>query len=158
MIVPTGPALWLFLAVVAFCVAWFVVGVARTARPSRRWLDGGVALGGSAAWIALFSAPTALGWVTPEAALPGVPILMGSMLALSLGLALSPLGRRLAHGLPLWALVGFQAMRLPLEIVLHLWGEQGVAPPQMTWSGQNLDVITGVVCLLVAPFAGLPSF
>ncbi|HLL52759.1 MAG TPA: hypothetical protein VK447_04375, partial [Myxococcaceae bacterium] len=31
--------------------------------------------------------------------------------------------------------------------------KQGTIPETMTWSGQNLDIITGAVALLAAPFA-----
>lgn len=150
---PAGFSLMLFLAVLVFCVGAFVAGVAATARPERRLRDGGLALAGAVLWVALTSVPTGLGWVTPERAVPGVPLVMGSLLLVAVVLSLSPLGRRLG-GLPLCALVGFQAMRLPLEVVLHLWGDEGVVPVQMTWSGQNPDVLSGIVCLLLAPFVG----
>lgn len=67
----------------------------------------------------------------------------------ALGLALSGPGRALALAVTpaFWLL--FQGFRLPLEVVLHLWHEAGTIPVQMTWAGQNLDVITGVLALVL---------
>jgi hypothetical protein len=70
-------------------------------------------------------------------------------------LAFSRLGRRMALGLPLYTLVGFQLFRLPLELVLHRWYMEGVLPVQMTYEGHNFDVITGLLALLVSPLVYL---
>ncbi|WP_413291850.1 hypothetical protein ACLSU7_10550 [Bdellovibrio sp. HCB185ZH] len=75
------------------------------------------------------------------------------VLVLSIGLALSKYGNRLALGLSLSALVLFHGFRLPLEIILHQWAEQGTMPTTMTWTGYNYDVIAGILALAVAPFA-----
>ena len=83
----------------------------------------------------------------------GFPAFFGAVLVVSAGVALSPLGARLAT-LPLGALVAFQAFRLPLELVLHTWAAQGTIPEAMTWSGQNWDIVSGVVALAIAPWAG----
>src|SRR5690606_5409147 len=69
----------------------------------------------------------------------------------AVALAFSPRGQRLAHGLPLYALVGFHVFRLPLELVLHQWYMEGVMPVQMTYAGANFDVVTGLLALLLAP-------
>lgn len=89
------------------------------------------------------------------AALPmaGLPLFFGAVLGVSLVAGLSPMGGRMAAQVPVAALVGFQAFRLPLELVLHVWAEQGTIPETMTWSGQNWDITSGVVALLAAPFA-----
>lgn len=65
--------------------------------------------------------------------------------------AFSGVGGRMAQNLPLHALVGFQAFRLPLELILHRWYLEGVIPVQMTYEGRNLDVITGILALLAWP-------
>jgi hypothetical protein len=82
-----------------------------------------------------------------------VPVTFAALNVVAIAFALSTVGGRLALNLPLEALVGFQAFRLPLEVVLHSWAEQGTIPQAMTWSGSNLDVISGIVALLLAPFA-----
>jgi hypothetical protein len=60
-------------------------------------------------------------------------------------LARSSVGRSLADGLPLALLVGFQGFRIPVEIMLHRAAEQGVIGWQMSWSGLNFDVVSGIV-------------
>ncbi|QLY25745.1 hypothetical protein [Bdellovibrio sp. KM01] len=75
------------------------------------------------------------------------------VLLLSIGLALSRYGNRLALGLSLSALVLFHGFRLPLEIILHQWAEQGTMPTTMTWTGYNYDVVAGLLALVIAPFA-----
>lgn len=84
---------------------------------------------------------------------PRTVIFMAASNLLAVILSLSPLGGEMARRLSAGALVGFQAFRLPLEIVLHAWAVQGVIPESMTWSGSNWDIVTGVVSLACAPGA-----
>jgi hypothetical protein len=84
----------------------------------------------------------------------GIPVFFGSILVICVGTALSPFGARLASGVPLAALVGFQVFRLPLELVLHAWAAQGTIPETMTWTGQNWDIISGITALVCAPLVG----
>ena len=69
--------------------------------------------------------------------------------AFSFRLALGGVGRRLA-ALPLWILVGVQGFRLPLELAMHRMFERGIMPEQMSYSGRNLDIVTGITALIVA--------
>lgn len=71
----------------------------------------------------------------------------------AVALGLSPLGKLLAEKISFRGLVAFQAFRLPLEIILHAWALQSVIPQTMTWSGQNLDIISGILALLIFPLA-----
>jgi hypothetical protein len=84
----------------------------------------------------------------------GIPVFFGSILVVCIAAALSPFGGRLATAVPLAALVGFQAFRLPLELVLHEWAAQGTIPETMTWTGQNWDIVSGITALVCAPLAG----
>jgi len=139
-----------FLGTVAWVVA-FAVAAHVTAAPEgarRRALGQGLA--GATLWLGLSATPTALGWFAPGDPLPAVPLFLGSILGCATALALSPLGWRWATAVPLGALVAFQGFRLPLELVLHHWVEHGVVPPQMTWSGANPDIVSGVLALLLA--------
>jgi hypothetical protein len=71
---------------------------------------------------------------------------MGALITLcTFVLAFTPFGSRLATGIPLAGLVGFQVFRVPLEWILHRLYTEGVIPVQMTYAGQNFDVITGVL-------------
>jgi hypothetical protein len=80
-----------------------------------------------------------------------LPPPLALFLIFSLGVAAltarSSLGTRLIQGLPIAALVGVQAFRLPLELVLHAWKNQGVIPVQMTFEGHNFDIVTGVLAI-----------
>lgn len=145
-----------FLCVVAFVIAAFLVGVHRSAaagsnRTARTARTARVAAG-VAFWLALVSAVVATR-VLEAAPMPRLMIFLAACNLVALGVALSPLGGQLAATLPLTALVGFQAFRLPLELVLHSWVAQGTIPGTMTWEGRNLDVISGVAALLCAPLA-----
>lgn len=71
-------------------------------------------------------------------------ILVGLITLGTVVLAFSAFGSRLAAGIPLAGLVGYQVFRLPLEWVLHRLYSEGVIPVQMTYAGQNFDVVTGV--------------
>lgn len=151
---PSAPgAVAVFLVVVAAVVAAWIAAVYRAHRgePRQARFTLYFALG-FCAWLASLSA-----LVVSDAlsALPlrGLPFFFGSIFAVSLGVALSPLGGRLAARLPLAALVGFQAFRLPPELVLHEWAAQGTIPESMTWTGQNWDILSGAVALAAAPFA-----
>jgi hypothetical protein len=73
-------------------------------------------------------------------------------IALWVGIAASRVGRALAS-LPLAALVGFQAFRLPLELLMHAAADAGVMPRQMSFSGWNFDIVTGSTAVIVAAFA-----
>lgn len=85
--------------------------------------------------------------------LNGLPVFFGPVLVVWVGLAVSPVGRNIAATVPLAALVAFQGFRLPLELVLHSWVVQGTIPETMTWSGQNWDILSGIVALVCAPLA-----
>jgi hypothetical protein len=86
---------------------------------------------------------------------PPRPMLMFAFVLGAVGLGLSPVGRRLATGLPLAALVGFQAFRFPLELVMHQAAVERVMPLQMSFSGQNFDILSGLSALVVG--VGLAS-
>jgi hypothetical protein len=72
-----------------------------------------------------------------------------ALIGVALAVGLSRIGHRLST-LPLVALVGFHGFRLPLELVMHQAAAEGVMPPQMTWTGWNLDVVTGISAIAVA--------
>jgi len=68
-------------------------------------------------------------------------------------LAFSRLGTTLASSVPVAWLVGFHAFRFPLELVMHRAATDGTMPPQMTFTGSNFDIVTGVSALLVGGVA-----
>jgi hypothetical protein len=102
---------------------------------------------GLSAWIAAFAVLISTGRITT---LPwnGLPLFFGSVAVISIGFGLSPIGRQIAATVALRHLVLFQGFRMSLELVLHSWALQGTVPETMSWNGQNLDVVTGIVALV----------
>ena len=139
-----------FLAIVAAVIAAFIWAVQHAYRSDRQrhFLR---AITGLGVYLIGLSAVIASGLML-RLPLAGLPFFFGIVLIVSVGVACSPLGARLSATLPVASLVGFQAFRLPLELVLHAWGEQGTIPMSMTWRGQNWDILTGFVSLAALPF------
>lgn len=79
---------------------------------------------------------------------PFMFVLLGCVGA-AVGLARSKVGVALSR-LPLVVLVAFQGFRLPLEMLMHQAAREGTMPEQMTWTGLNWDVFTGISALLLA--------
>jgi len=73
-----------------------------------------------------------------------------AILVLALALAYSTFGARVAEHVPLWALVAVQAFRLPLELAMHAMYTRGIMPVQMSYSGLNFDIVTGLTAIPVA--------
>jgi hypothetical protein len=143
-------------AVIAAVLAGIWVASARggDARAARRAT---LASAGAIAAILIASAGLAESGVLRRlAGSPALMVYVGGCNAIAIATAFSRLGRRLALELPVWAIVGFQAFRLPLELVLHEWYAQGAIPIQMTYSGHNFDIVTGALAVLLSPLlAGL---
>jgi hypothetical protein len=78
--------------------------------------------------------------------------LTAACIALWVVIAASRVGRAVA-ALPIAALIAFHAFRLPLELMMHAAASAGVMPRQMSYSGWNFDIVTGITALLVAPLA-----
>ena len=85
-----------------------------------------------------------------DATPPPFALLVAATIALSCIIAFGPQGRRLAFGLPLWILVAVQSFRLPLELAMHAMYERGIMPRQMSYSGWNFDIATGISAMMVA--------
>jgi hypothetical protein len=67
-----------------------------------------------------------------------------AVVVLGIAVPCSSLGTLLARGLPLWALVVSQVFRFPLELLMHRAYVEGVMPVQMSYSGWNGDILTGI--------------
>ena len=104
---------------------------------------------GAIAWLTVVSAAAFAGLLLPR---PGPPlpfaVLVLSILALGIAIARSRIGDRLARA-PLAILVVFQSFRFPLELAMHRAYTEGLMPAQMSYSGRNLDIITGVTALVL---------
>lgn len=146
----------ILLATVGVVAALFVVGVGRAGRNlgeaphiTRRWASAtGV---GVALWLAVSGALAARGALSDFTRVPSPMLLLAAASGLiTVGLACSPLGARLGLGLPLAWLIGFQAFRVPVELMLDLLYHAGAAPVQMSFEGRNFDIISGLTALPVA--------
>ena len=50
---------------------------------------------------------------------------------------------------PIGTLVSLQAFRLPLELVMHRAARLGIMPPELSYDGNNLDIITGATAMVL---------
>lgn len=81
---------------------------------------------------------------------PPLALFLAIVLAGALWIACSRIGLRLARGLTFTALVGMQTFRWPLELLMHRAAAEGVMPVQMSYSGRNFDIVTGITAALLA--------
>jgi len=148
---PIGPTAILFLLLVVV-----VVGTVRAAirhacsdlsPPVRVGLD--IAL--LAVWIVVPGLLAKAGALDRYAPLPAPGLVVIALVtACTVGLALSPIGGRLAVAVPLVGLVGFQSFRVPVELLLHRLFTEGLVPIQMTYLGRNFDVVSGISAAVLA--------
>jgi hypothetical protein len=102
-------------------------------------------------WMALWAGLAASGILARFDQRPSPFIFMFAATIMGgLALGVSPVGKALANSAPLWALVVFQAFRLPLELCMHEAARQGIMPPQMSIEGYNFDFLTGATALPLA--------
>jgi hypothetical protein len=148
--VPTDPFLpppaW---SVAAFVMVIILVQAMLLFAVHRTWPGLKVTGGVAAAFVAVCVLTAGLassGVLAQEGLPPRIMIYFAVSNLTCLGLALAPPGRALAGALPAGFWLVFQGFRLPLEGVLHVWAAAGTIPPQMSWGGENLDVISGLVC------------
>jgi hypothetical protein len=107
-----------------------------------------LAAGLTVLWLAmtgLAATAGALHFTPPPTMLLLFPIVFG----LAFGIALSPLGRRIAFGLPIAVLVGYQGFRIVVELLMHRAYTEGLMPVQMSYSGRNFDIVTGITAVLL---------
>jgi len=118
------------------------------ARARRHALFAALGIGGFMAFVAVLALSGLLGRFDLRP--PPLMLWMVGTLGGALAVGLSPLGKRMATGLPLVALVGFQAFRLPLELVMHRAAVEGVMPSIMSFGGYNFDIVSGATALVLA--------
>lgn len=104
-------------------------------------------------WLFLAGAIAVAGVLSNFSATPPrIFFLLIPSFAATVAIGLSKAGKPFVQ-LPLAFLIGFQAFRIPVEILIHRAAVEGVAPPQMSWDGMNFDVASGVSALLLFGFA-----
>ena len=140
----------LFVAVVLAVAALFIYAALQSpGRPD--WRARGVVMIVLVFWLVV-PAVLAIRGILDRYSPPPAPgfILIGLITLGTVVLAFSTFGARLAGGIPLAGLVGYQVFRVPLEWVLHELYSEGVIPVQMTYAGQNFDIATGVLAAALA--------
>ncbi len=107
------------------------------------------AAGATTIWLALTGIAAAKGMLHFSAP-PTMVLVFPILFATAIGVALSPVGRRLARDLPIAVLVGFQGFRVLVELVLHRAYTEGLMPVQMSYAGRNFDIVSGATAIAVA--------
>ena len=145
------PGIALALSVLFVAATWRTGdGLQPGARRRRTILAGA----GIALWLAAMAAAALSGLLGRfDLRPPPMVIWFASMVVMTLALAWSPFGRRFADKLPFVALIGFQAFRLPLELIMHRAVVAGIMPNVMSYTGYNFDIVTGATALPLALYA-----
>ncbi len=108
-----------------------------------------LAAAGATLWLALTFAAARSGALSFTSRPPTMIGLLGAIGALAFGLGFSRVGTRLATALPLAVLVGFQGFRILVELLMHRAYVEGLMPVQMSYSGRNFDIVSGITAVVV---------
>ena len=81
---------------------------------------------------------------------PPLMVCAFASMAVTVALALGPVGTALVRGAGVGFLVGYQVFRVAVEIFLWWGHREGLVPVQMTWEGRNWDVVTGAMAPVAA--------
>jgi hypothetical protein len=138
------------VAVALTAIIWQAVGAAGYPRAQTNRLQIGLALG-TVAWLALSLWVSAAGVLRHFEWKPPPMLLFVSVVFVLAGwLAFSWVGDLVVRHTSWVALVGLQGFRLPLEILMHRAYVEGIMPVQMSYSGRNFDIITGLTGIALA--------
>ena len=144
---------WSFVALAIVLAGAFVLAVhasaVSTGRSSAR-RDTVLAAIATTVWLTATVALAASGRLSFTSRPPTAGVLIVVSVVLAFAVGTSRLGSRLATGIPLAALIGVQAFRFPLELMLHRAYREGLMPVQMSYSGFNFDILTGLSAIVVA--------
>jgi hypothetical protein len=152
---PASALVQLGIPLLAIVVAGGVVTwVHRSAPPTlrlRTTMRVGVGIG---LWFAFSAALAGTGFLANfDATPPRAPLLLIPTLLLPTWLGFSRVGTYMTKATPIVWLVGFHGFRLPLELLMHQAARDGTMPEQMSYSGLNFDILTGVSALLLAGYS-----
>jgi hypothetical protein len=81
---------------------------------------------------------------------PPMALMFPAVFALAGWAAFSRVGTTLRDGASFTALVALQAFRLPLELVMHQAAVEGTMPNELSFSGYNFDIVTGLSAIALA--------
>jgi hypothetical protein len=137
---------WTFAGLALAIASVFVFAVHRTGT-ARQTITAAIA---TVAWLGITFALARAGLLGFSTTPPTMMVLIAVALVMAIGVGTSRLGRQIATGIPIAALVGVQAFRFPLELMLHQAYNEGLMPIQMSFSGFNFDILTGLSAIAVA--------
>jgi hypothetical protein len=80
---------------------------------------------------------------------PPMAMMIAGVVLISILIGLSSFGRN-AAALPLVALIGLQAFRLPLELLMHRGVARGIVPVELSYTGYDFDIISGIGAAIIA--------
>lgn len=83
---------------------------------------------------------------------PLLMLVIMATIALTVAFAFSKTGKTIACQGSCAFLVLSQAFRLPLELIMNRAAEEGVMPVQMSYSGWNFDIFTGLSAFILGIF------
>ena len=141
---------WSFVGLALVIASTFIIAVHRVSATTVRPRNTIIAAVATIAWLAVTFGLAAAGVLSFTSRPPTMLLLLAGIIALAVTIGTSRLGLRIATGVPLAALVGLQGFRLPLELMLHQAYVEGLMPIQMSFSGFNFDILTGISAILVA--------
>ncbi len=150
MPLPVEPTLTLILDFVMVSVLTVVIlaaGLARAGASVPRFL------GGVGAWMVLTGGLAGAGLLAHFDPPRPLPLLILAVVGVAWFVRSEDYGGKLA-ALPLGLIVGFQGFRVLVELIIHRAAMEGVAPLEMSWSGHNYDIVTGLTACLLIPLAG----
>ncbi len=110
------------------------------------------ALAGLGTWLVYGGVLGYLGVIGDPSLRPPGPafLLVPVFLFVSLFLARSRAGERVALSIPLWIIMGLQTFRVGVELFLHQLWLAGMAPRMITYAGGNFEIVVGMSAPIVA--------
>lgn len=118
----------------------------------RRGADA-VALVVMLSWAVVLSSLAGSGFIANfEQLPPKIPLVALGAVGLALLCSRVEVMKQALHAMPGWWPVALQTFRAPLEVGLYALFLEGRMPEQMTFAGQNFDVLVGLTAPLMAYF------
>lgn len=141
---PTTTALFVGLTLLMAGVAGWTLYAHPAGKSRAGWGPLAAPLGFLVLYLCVPGALAFTGVLDSYAPVPRPMLVVLGVTLITLVVGFSSLGRQLGGSIGLAALVGFQAFRVPVELLLHRLYIEGVIPEVMTYSGRNFDIVTGL--------------
>lgn len=145
---PTSLSLFVIFAIVMYALIFMAF---LKAKVSKKFIIG------FNLYLLIFSIVVASG-IAQRYVLPVAPLIFASVMVGAIYFAFGKVGNQVSATFGLSVLLGFQGFRLLLELILHQWAEVGTIPGTMTWTGQNWDILSGIVSFIGIPFVEKNKF